>query len=79
MENLGKIVLAKEIVEAIVGKIKDTLKNNTQLLPCQFKDKDVNNAEFKIDVDAKIHLEIAGVSCDFEIHYPEIPNPVPQK
>ncbi|MDR2251815.1 MAG: hypothetical protein LBD98_03190 [Endomicrobium sp.] len=73
MENLGKISLAKAVEEAIVGKIKDTIKNNINTFPCQFKDKDVNNAEFKIDVDAKIHLEIAGVSCDFEIHYPELP------
>jgi hypothetical protein len=73
MENLGKIAVAKEVGEAIVEKIKNTIKNNIQAFPCQFKEKDVNNAEFKLDVDAKIHLEIGGVSCDFEIHYPEIP------
>jgi hypothetical protein len=71
MENIGKVALGKEFTEAIVSRLKDAIRNNMQALPCQFSGKDVNGIDFKLDVDAKLHLEIAGVSCDFEIHYPQ--------
>ena len=67
------MLLPTAINEAIVGKIKEVLKNSGESLPCSLKDVNFNNKEFKINVDAKIHLEIDGVSCDFEIHYPEEP------
>jgi hypothetical protein len=74
--NLGTCEISKELQEAIVKKIEDVIKNNPQCLPCGFKENeavlvDVNNDSFLLSVDAKIHLQIAGVSCDFEIHYPE--------
>jgi hypothetical protein len=69
MTDLGTCKISKEFSEAIVKKIIDTIKANRQCLPCEFKD--VNSDSFVVDVDAKIHLEIAGVCCDFEIHYPD--------
>jgi hypothetical protein len=69
MTDLGTYKISNEFQEAIVKKISDTIKANTQCLPCEFKD--VNGDALVVDVDAKIHLQIAGVSCDFEIHYPE--------
>lgn len=67
------MLLPRAINEAIVGKIKDVIKNSAASLPCKLKDVDLSHKEFKINVDAKIHLEIDSVSCDFEIHYPEEP------
>jgi hypothetical protein len=74
--NLGICKTPKEFTDAIVKKIIDTIKANPQCLPCDFRDKyacmtDMNNDKFDITVDAKIHLQIAGIACDFEIHYPE--------
>jgi hypothetical protein len=63
-----------ELSEAIVSKIADVIRNNKQALPCAaFENVNLSNPDFKIKVDAKIHLECCGVDCDFEIHYPEIP------
>jgi hypothetical protein len=72
MENIGTIAASKELTEIIVKRIQDALRNNSQLLPCKIAEKDLN-FNFAIKVDAKIHMEVAGVSCDFEIHYPEAP------
>jgi hypothetical protein len=66
--------MSNELNEAIASKIGDVIKNNKQALPCTvFENVNLNNPDFKISVDAKIHLECCGVDCDFEIHYPEVP------
>jgi hypothetical protein len=33
----------------------------------------VDGTDFKIDVDAKVHLEVCGANFNFELHYPEVP------
>jgi hypothetical protein len=72
MENLGKVQVPKNFAENLCQRIQDAIRNNKHILPAQFQDKDLN-FNFAITVDAKIHVEVAGVSCDFEIHYPELP------
>lgn len=70
------IIIGKEIEQQIVDKIKNVIRFNSSALPCSFKGIDVEHAEdkdFKLQIDAKVALEIAGVACNFEIHYPEEP------
>jgi hypothetical protein len=71
--------MSKEFTDAIVKKITDVIKNNPQCLPAGFKEYDallvdINSDNFVLNVDAKIHLQIDGIACDFEIHYPESVN-----
>jgi hypothetical protein len=72
MENLGTIPASKELTDVVVTRIQDALRNNSQLLPCKLAAKDLNS-NFEIKVDATIHISVAGVNCDFDIHYPEVP------
>jgi hypothetical protein len=37
------------------------------------KTGNVNVTDFKIDVNAKVHLEVCGANFNFELHYPEVP------
>jgi hypothetical protein len=62
-----KMEICKELKKTIGKQIDKTIVN--ELLVSGILKHGAAN--FKLSVDAKIHLEIDGVVCDFEIHYPE--------
>jgi hypothetical protein len=65
-----KMEICKELKKTI-GKQIDKAIVNELLASGTIKHGATN---FKLSVDAKSHLEIDGVVCDFEIHYPEAVN-----
>jgi hypothetical protein len=55
----NKSLLSKKVEKTVTGELL-----NLGVLPS-------NVSNFKITIDAKVHLEADGVVCDFDIKYPE--------